>query len=58
MVKKMEIFLSTKAGFVLLGLIEKGGRNYLINEVQKNKSMLKNSIVGKHLETLLKEKKK
>ena len=58
MVKKMEIFLSTKAGFVLLGLIEKGGRNYLINEVQKNKSMLKNSIVGKHLETLLKDKKK
>ena len=37
MVKKMDKFLQTKAGFVLLGLIEKGGRDFLINEVGKNK---------------------
>jgi hypothetical protein len=30
MVKKMDKFLSTRAGFVLLGLIEKGGRDYLL----------------------------
>jgi len=30
MVKKMDQFLSTKAAFVLLGLVEKGGRDYLL----------------------------
>ena len=30
MVKKMDQFLSTKAAFILLGLVEKGGRDYLL----------------------------
>lgn len=29
-VKHIDSFLSTRAGFVLLGLIEKGGRDYLL----------------------------
>lgn len=51
--KNMEQFLTTRAGFVLLGLIEKGGRDYLLAEVGKHKSKLKDSPVGKHLLTLL-----
>ena len=53
MVKKMDLFLSTKAAFVLLGLVEKGGRDYLLNEVRKHKSLLSASPVGKHFLTLL-----
>jgi hypothetical protein len=53
MVKKMDLFLSTKAAFVLLGLVEKGGRDYLLNEVRKHKSLLSSSPVGKHFLTLL-----
>jgi hypothetical protein len=45
--------LSSRAGFVLLGLIEKGGRDYLLSEVKKNKSKLKDSPVGKYLQPLL-----
>ena len=29
-VKNIEQFLATRAGFVLLGLVEKGGRDYLL----------------------------
>lgn len=58
MVKKMDKFLSTRAGFVLLGLIEKGGRDYLLTEASKHKAILKDSIVGKHIMNLLKDKKK
>jgi len=29
-IKHIDSFLSTRAGFVLLGLIEKGGRDYLL----------------------------
>lgn len=50
--KNMEQFLFTKAGFVLLGLIEKGGRDYLLAEVGKHKSKLRDSPVGKHFLTL------
>lgn len=52
-VKNMEQFLTSRAGFVLLGLVEKGGRDYLLSEVGKNKSKLRNSPVGKHFSVLL-----
>lgn len=51
--KNMEPFLTSRAGFVLLGLVEKGGRDYLLSEVGKHKSKLKDSPVGKHFLTLL-----
>ena len=57
MVKKMDKFLSSRAGFVLLGLIEKGGRDYLLTEASKQKAALKDSIVGKHITNLLKDKR-
>ena len=53
MVKKMDQFLSTKAAFVLLGLVEKGGRDYLLTEVKKHRSLLNSSPVGKHFMNLL-----
>lgn len=52
-VKNMEHFLASRAAFVLLGLVEKGGRDYLLSEVNKHKSKLKDSPVGKHFLTLL-----
>ena len=49
----MDQFLSTKAAFVLLGLVEKGGRDYLLAEVKKHRSLLNSSPVGKHFMNLL-----
>lgn len=49
----MEHFLKTKAGFVLLGLIEKGGRDYLLVELRKHKALLRDAPVGKHFLALL-----
>jgi hypothetical protein len=53
MVKRIDSFVATKAGFVLLGLIEKGGRDYLLAEVKKQRGKLKGAPVGKHFMTLL-----
>mgnify|MGYP000978887694 FL=1 len=56
-VKNIDQFLCSRASFVLLGLVEKGGRDYLLNEVRKNKSKLGTSPVGKFLQPLLSGKK-
>lgn len=55
--RNLQSFLETKASFVLLGLIEKGGRDYLLQEVKKNRKLLQSGAVvaGQHYLNLLKK---
>jgi hypothetical protein len=40
--------LTSKASFVLLGLIEKGGRDYIITEIKKSGIKLEKVVAGEH----------
>jgi len=48
--------LETKASFVLLGLIEKGGRDNLLQEVKRNRKLLESAVAGQHYLNLLQRK--
>lgn len=44
--KNIKAFLFCKASFILLGLIEKGGRDYLLKEVKRNHQLLSKAVAG------------
>jgi hypothetical protein len=51
--RNLKSFLETKASFVLLGLIEKGGRDYLLQEVKRHRKLLDKAVAGEHYLRLL-----
>ena len=55
-IKHLNEFLFNKSSFVLLGLIEKGGREYLLDEIKKSRIKLNEVVAGNHYITLLNKK--
>lgn len=51
-VQNIQQFLTTKASYILLGLIEKGGREHLLKEVKRSRVKLADAVAG-HLYTNL-----
>lgn len=58
MISNLQKFLSSKASFILLALIEKGGRDHLISEVKRSNVKLDKIVAGEHYAKLLNGKNK
>jgi hypothetical protein len=49
----LKIVVESKASFVLLGILEKGGRDHLVHEIIKTGVNFDNCIAGKHFMKLI-----
>ena len=52
-IKHIKTVLESRASFILLGLLEKGGRDHLIREIVKSGAKFDKCIAGQHFVKLI-----
>ncbi len=52
-IKHISVVLESKASFILLGILEKGGRDHLVKEIAKTGVKFEKCIAGQHFVKLI-----